>query len=53
VTSGLPYPFLNNLELADRMAFYITNAVVGIVLLLLYAGIAWCFRRRFPAPVTP
>jgi len=53
VTSGLPYPFLNNLELADRMGFYITNAVVGIVLLLLYAGIAWGFRRRFPAPVTP
>ncbi len=52
VTSGLPYPFLNNLELVDRMGFYITNAVVGIVLLLLYAGIAWGFRRRFPAPVT-
>lgn len=51
VTSGLPYPFLNNLELADRMGFYITNAVVGIVLLLLYAGTSWGFKRRFPAPI--
>jgi hypothetical protein len=53
VTSGLPYPFLNNLELGDRMGFYITNAVVGIVLLLLYSGIAWGFRRRFPVPAMP
>jgi hypothetical protein len=53
VTSGLPYPFLNNLELADRMGFYITNVTVGIVLLLIFASIAWVFRRRFPALVTP
>ena len=51
VTSGLPYPFLNSLELADRMGFYITNVTVGVVLLLIYAAIAWGFRRRFPAPV--
>jgi hypothetical protein len=51
VTSGLPYPFLNNLELADRMGFYITNVTVGVVLLLIYASIAWAFKRRFPAPV--
>ena len=53
VTSGLPYPFLNNLELADRMGFYITNMTVGIVILLTYATVAWGFRRRFPAPATP
>lgn len=51
VTSGLPYRFLNNLELPDRIGFYATNLAVGIVLLLVYAGIAWAFRRRFPAPV--
>jgi hypothetical protein len=51
VTSGLPYPFLNNLELADRMGFYITNVTVGVVLLLIYATMAWGARRRFPALV--
>jgi hypothetical protein len=53
VTSGLPYPFLNNLELPERMVFYATNFATAIVLLLLYAGIAWAVRRRFPAPATP
>lgn len=52
LTSGLPYPFLNNLEFADRAVFYGSNFVIGVVLLLIYAGIAWGFRRRFPAPVT-
>ncbi len=52
VTSGLPYPFLNNLELADRVVFYGSNFATGVVLLLFYAAIAWGFRRRFPAPAT-
>lgn len=53
VTSGLPYRFLNNLDLPDRAVFYATNLAVGVVLLLIYASIAWAFRRRFPAPVAP
>jgi len=53
VTSGLPYPFLNNLEFADRAVFYGSNFAVGVVILLIYAGIAWGFRRRFLAPVVP
>lgn len=53
VTSGLPYPFLNNLEFADRAVFYATNFVTAVVLLLVYATIAWGFRRLVPAPVTP
>lgn len=53
VTSGLPYPFLNNLELSDRAVFYASNLAIGVVLLLIYAGIAWGVRRRFPAPVAP
>ncbi len=53
VTSGLPYPFLNNLELSERAVFYATNFATGILLLLIYAAIAWGFRRRFPAPATP
>jgi hypothetical protein len=53
VTSGLPYPFLNSLELPERAVFYGTNFATAIVLLLIYAGIAWGFRRRSPAPVAP
>ncbi len=53
VTTGLPYPFLNNLEFSDRLVFYVTNLATGLVLLLLFTGLAWAVRRRFPAPVTP
>jgi hypothetical protein len=53
VTSGLPYPFLNNLELSERAVFYGINIATAIVLLLVYAAIAWGFRRRFLGPVTP
>lgn len=52
VTSGLPYPFLNNLEFADRAVFYGSNFAVAVVILLIYAGISRIFSRRFPAPVT-
>ncbi|WP_322891142.1 MULTISPECIES: hypothetical protein [unclassified Yoonia] len=53
VTSGLPYPFLNNLELSERMVFYTTNLATGLVLLFVYAGIALIVRRRLPAPAMP
>ncbi len=53
VTSGLPYPFLNNLEFGERVVFYATNFVTAFAILLLYAGIAWVVRRRSPAPVAP
>lgn len=53
LTSGLPYPFLNNLELPDRMIVYASYFMSGIVVLLIYTGIAWSFRRRFPVPATP
>ena len=53
LTSGLPYRFLNNLEFPDRAVFYASNFATAIVLLLIYAGVAWVVRRRFPAPVTP
>ena len=52
LTSGLPYPFLNNLEFADRAIVYGSYFATGVVLLLIYAGIAWVFRRRFPVPAT-
>lgn len=45
VTSGLPYPFLNNMELADRLPFYGTNILAGLVLLAVLSGLAWVIRR--------
>ncbi len=53
VTSGLPYPFLNNLEFADRAVFYGSNFAIAVVILLAYAGIAWLIRRRSLGPVAP
>lgn len=52
VTSGLPYPFLNDLEFAGRSVFYGSNFVVSIVFLIGFAGIAWLFRRLIRGPVT-
>ncbi|WP_322893089.1 MULTISPECIES: hypothetical protein [unclassified Yoonia] len=53
VTSGLPYPFLNNLAFADRLTFYAINLATGLILLFVFAGIAWVVRRYFPAPARP
>ena len=53
VTSGLPYRFLNNLELPQRMIFYGSNFAIAIVLLLLFAAIAWTVRRFLPALIAP
>ena len=53
VTSGLPYPFLNDLALPGRMIFYVSNLVIGLVLLLIYAGLAWIIRQRFRTHTAP
>lgn len=52
VTSGLSYPFLNNLDVADRVAFYGTNFATAVVLLVIYTGICMTVRRRFRVPAT-
>lgn len=49
VTSGLPYPFLNDLELAGRMTFYIGNGVVAIILLGAFGLIAMAIYRMLPS----
>ncbi|WP_299727837.1 hypothetical protein [uncultured Tateyamaria sp.] len=36
VTSGLPYPFLNNLELPERAMFYVVNAGTALGLLVVF-----------------
>ncbi|MEM7296409.1 MAG: hypothetical protein AAF330_07295, partial [Pseudomonadota bacterium] len=48
VTSGLPYPFLNNLELAGRMTFYGSNVVVAFVVLALFFALQWGVKRALP-----
>ena len=53
ITSGLPYPFLNDLPFDDRMAFYVTNVAVAVLLLGLFTGIAALVRRGLPAPAAP
>ena len=53
VTTGLPYPFLNNLALEGRAVFYGANFAVALVMLLVFAGIAWVVRTKFPQRITP
>lgn len=53
VTSGLPYRFLNDLDLSGRVGFYGTNFGAGLALLGVFTAIAWGVRRRFPVPATP
>lgn len=53
VTSGLPYPFLNDLELSGRAIFYGSNFAVAIVFLLVFAAIAWGIRRLVQQPKAP
>ena len=48
VTSGLPYPFLNDLAFDGRASFYLVNFTVATILLLVFAGLAWLVRRVFP-----
>lgn len=45
VTSGLPYPFLNDLEFAGRAIFYGTNIGVGLVFFAVFACLAWGIRK--------
>lgn len=48
VTSGLPYRFLNNLELPDRAVFYGSNLVVAMIFLGGFVAISWAVRRVLP-----
>lgn len=45
ISQGLPYRFLNNLELSERVTFYLTNMGLSIVLVFICAGIAFAIRR--------
>ena len=47
VTTGLPYPFLNSLELMDRVQFYATNSAVAVVALGVFFALGWAVTRAF------
>ena len=53
VTSGLPYPFLNDLDLAERMTFYGVNLGLAVGMLLVFTVFAVLIRRFFPRPEAP
>ncbi len=45
VTSGLPYPFLNNMQWDERLGFYVTTGItVGVLLLVFWAFCAGARR---------
>ena len=50
VTSGLPYPFLNNMEFQARLIFYGVNAAVVAVLYAAFVGIVRLIPRPPAAP---
>ncbi len=45
VTDGLPYPFLNNMDLNARLMFYGRTALMGLGLLAAVSGVAFIVRR--------
>ncbi len=45
VTEGLPYPFLNNMELPARLGFYGQTALMGLVLMGALALVAVAIRK--------
>lgn len=45
VTNGLPYPFLNSMELSDRLGFYAGNVATAIAVLATFAALSWIMRR--------
>ncbi|MEM9438738.1 MAG: hypothetical protein AAGA15_17045, partial [Pseudomonadota bacterium] len=45
VTTGLPYPFLNSLELSERVVFYATNSGVALVALAVFFALGRGVRR--------
>jgi hypothetical protein len=45
VTSGLPYPFLNNMAFSGRMVFYVISTVANLVFILIGWSIAQAIKR--------
>lgn len=50
VTTGLPYLFLNNMDVSGRTTFYVTTVLTMIVLMLIAWAIAALLRRLRASP---
>ncbi len=50
VTSGLPYPFLNSMELDERLSFYGSNMVMALLVLAGFALLNLMIRRQSDTP---
>jgi len=46
VTSGLPYPFLNSMEWAERSGFYGLNIAVALGLLVVFGIVGFVLRHK-------
>lgn len=47
VTTGLPYPFLNSMELAERVTYYATNTALAVIALMIFFVLGWASVRIF------
>ena len=45
VTSGLPYPFLNSMEVMERVTFYGVNSGVSLVILAAFFALGWIVTK--------
>ncbi|MDV7144263.1 hypothetical protein R3X27_16380 [Tropicimonas sp. TH_r6] len=45
VTSGLPYPFLNNMEWPARAEFYVLYGGIALAILTALSGVGWVVKR--------
>lgn len=51
VTTGLPYLFLNNMDVSGRAMFYLTTTITMLVLMLIAWALAALIRKIRPAPL--
>lgn len=49
VTTGLPYPFLNAMELSERAQFYATNLALAVGVYAAFFAAGWIMRRLRPS----
>jgi len=48
VTAGLPYPFLNNMTLPERLTYYATVSVGALIVLVAFTALGWLVTRVAP-----
>lgn len=53
VTTGLSYPFLNDMEPLSRVIYYGANYGVALVFLALFSGVGWLILRGLPRQAVP